>query len=131
MRRLVYLFLVIIIIGVASCGGNLTPEEMASLAAKGYYEHLAAGEYDEYLQGVAGCDSAPEDYVAQLRLGAQRYVQRCHQLHHGISEVRVSSVKPDSTLSCTQVFLLLLFADSTREEICVPMVEQNGKWRMR
>lgn len=131
MRRLVYLFLVIIIIGVASCGGNLTPEEMASLAAKGYYEHLAAGEYDAYLQGVAGCDSAPEDYVAQLRLGAQRYVQRCHQLHHGISEVRVSSVKPDSTLSCTQVFLLLLFADSTREEICVPMVEQNGKWRMR
>lgn len=130
MRRLVYLFLVIIIIGVASCE-NPTPEEMASLAAKGYYEHLAAGEYDAYLQGVAGCDSAPDDYVAQLRLGAQRYVQRCHQLHHGISEVRVSSVKPDSTLSCTQVFLLLLFADSTREEICVPMVEQNGKWRMR
>lgn len=131
MRRLVYLFLVIIIIGVASCGGNLTPEEMASLAAKGYYEHLAAGEYDAYLQGVVGCDSAPEDYVAQLRLGAQQYVQRCRQLHRGISEVSVSSVKADSTLRCTQVFLLLSFADSTHEEVCVPMVEQNGKWRMR
>lgn len=130
MRRLVYLFFVIIIIGVASCE-NPTPEEMASLAAKGYYEHLAAGEYDAYLQGVAGCDSAPEDYVAQLRLGAQQYVQRCHQLHRGISEVRVSSVKADSTLRCTQVFLLLSFADSTHEEVCVPMVEQNGKWRMR
>lgn len=130
MRRLVYLFFVIIIIGVASCE-NPTPEEMASLAAKGYYEHLAAGEYDAYLQGVAGCDSAPEDYVAQLRLGAQQYVQRCRQLHRGISEVSVSSVKADSTLRCTQVFLLLSFADSTHEEVCVPMVEQNGKWRMR
>lgn len=33
-----------------SCSNELTPEEQASLAAKGYYEHLATGEYDKYLK---------------------------------------------------------------------------------
>ena len=128
MRKLVYLFL--IIIGMASCA-NPTPEELASLAAKGYYEHLAAGQYDEYLQGVSGVEEAPDDYRQQLRKAAEQYLKDNQRLHRGINEVRVSSVKTDSTLHCTQVFLLLCFGDSTMEEICVPMVEQNGRWKMR
>ena len=113
-----------------SCS-NPTPEELASLAAKGYYEHLAAGEYEAFVQGMNGTEEAPQDYVHQLRLSVQQCQQRYQDLHKGIQEVRVSSAKADSTLHCTQVFLILCFADSTQEEICVPMVEQNGQWRMR
>ena len=29
-----------------------TPEELASLAAKGYYDHLIHGEYESFLEGL-------------------------------------------------------------------------------
>ena len=37
----------------------------------------------------------------------------------------------DSTLQQMQVFLILQYADSTQEEIVVPMVEHNGRWQMK
>ena len=113
-----------------SCS-NPTPEELASLAAKGYYEHLAAGEFDAYLEGVNGVKDAPDDYKSQYRIAAEQYVKRVNQLHQGIKMVEVSSAKTDSTLHCTNVFLVLTFGDTSREEICVPMVESDGVFRMR
>jgi len=114
-----------------SCKGALTPEECASLAAKGYYEHLAAGEYDAYLDGVNGMTDAPADYRRQQRIAAEQFMKRLQQQHKGISAVEVSSAKTDSSLHCTNVFLILCFADSTKEEVCVPMVEKNGLFWMR
>jgi hypothetical protein len=108
-----------------------TPEERASLAAKGYYDHLIAGEYDAYLEGVDGMTEAPADYRQQQRVSAEQFMQQLRQQHKGISSVEVSSAKTDSSLHCTNVFLLICFGDSTREEICVPMVERNGSFRMR
>ena len=113
-----------------SCSG-LTPEEQASLAAKGYYEHLIEGDWDAYMEGVNGADGAPVDYVEQLRASAKQYVQSLKQLHQGVQSIEVASIRTDSTLQCTQVFLVLNFGDATHEEICVPMVENNGRWRMK
>ena len=56
---------------------------------------------------------------------------RLQQQHKGISSVEVSSAKTDSSLHCTNVFLLLCFGDSTKEEVCVPMVYKNGLFWMR
>ena len=113
-----------------SCSG-LTPEEQASLAAKGYYEHLIEGDWDAYMEGVNGADGAPADYMEQLRASAKQYVQRLKQLHQGVQSIEVASIRTDSTVQCTQVFLVLNFGDATHEEICVPMVENNGRWRMK
>ena len=118
------------LISLMGCG-KLTPEEQASLAAKGYYEHLVEGEWDAYMEGVSGTEGAPADYVEQLRASAKQYVQRLKQLHQGVQSVEVVSARTDSTLHCTQVFLVLNFGDATHEEICVPMVEDKGRWRMK
>ena len=114
-----------------SCNGVLTPEEQASLAAKGYYEHLVAGEYDAYLDGVIGMTEAPADYRQQQRVAIEQFMKRLTEQHKGINSIEVSSVKTDSTLHCTNVFLLICFTDSTQEEICVPMVQKNGLFWMR
>ena len=108
-----------------------TPEELASLAAKGYYEHLVAGEYDAYLEGVNGVADAPEDYRQQLRIAAEQYVKLVNDRYKGIKSIEVSSAKTDTSLHYTNVFLILCFGDSTREEVCVPMVETDGVFRMR
>lgn len=114
-----------------SCSNELTPEEQASLAAKGYYEHLATGEYDKYLEGVSDTKNAPADYTEQLRVSAKQYTERLKQLHQGIKTIEVRSARNDTTLHCMEVFLLLRFADATSEEICVPMVQQDGRWLLK
>jgi hypothetical protein len=114
-----------------SCG-NPTAEEMASLAAKGYYEHLIHGEYEQFLQGKVGLNKHSEqEYWNQLRDNCHQFVHQQEQAHRGIHEVRVVNAKTDTLQKYTNVFMMLCFGDSTNEEIVVPMVERDGRWYMR
>ena len=113
-----------------SCG-NATPEELASLAAKGYYDHLLRGEYEHFLAGKAGADSLPDAYRKQLLAAYKQFMVQQEKVHHGVLDVRISNAKTDSLLHYTNVFLVLCFGDSTNEEVAVPMVECNGRWRMK
>ena len=111
---------------------SLSSEEMASLAAKGYYEHLIHGEYEQYLEGKDGLNrQATEDYWNQLLDNCHQFVRQQETAHRGISEVRVVSAKNDTLQKYSTVFLVLCFGDSTNEEIVVPMVERDGRWKMK
>ena len=124
------LFIVLVFLALCACSSP-TPEEMASLAAKGYYEHLLKGEYDKFLEGKAGSDSLPEAYREQLIAGYKQFLSQQNNLHNGINEIRVINAKRDTILNYTNVFLMLCFGDSTNEQVSVPMIEHNGSWRMR
>lgn len=128
--HLLYIIYVLNVLYITSCG-NATPEEKASLAAKGYYEHLLRGEYEQFLQGKAGADSLPKDYQEQLLAGYRQFMAQQEKEHHGIHEVRIANAKSDTVLHYTNVFLVLCFGDSTNEQVAVPMVELNGSWRMK
>lgn len=127
---IVGLFVFLGILGM-SCG-NPTAEEMASLAAKGYYEHLIHGEYEQFLQGKVGLNKHSEqEYWNQLRDNCHQFVHQQEQAHRGIHEVKVVNAKTDTLQKYTNVFMMLCFGDSTNEEIVVPMVERDGRWYMR
>ena len=108
-----------------------TPEELAGLAAQGYYRHLVAGEYERFLEGRVGADSLPDDYREQLLAGYRQFIAQQQKAHQGIREVRVSTASTDSLAGSVNVMLILSFGDSIDEEIVVPMVEHNGSWRMK
>ena len=110
---------------------NPSPEEMASIAAKGYYSHLVNGEFEAFLEGKDGADSLPDDYREQLLTSYRQFMAQQNRDHHGILDIRISNATTDTTLSYTNVFLVLCFGDSVNEEIVVPMVERNGSWRMK
>lgn len=124
------LFIVLVFLVLCACSSP-TPEEMASLAAKGYYEHLLKGEYDKFLEGKAGSDSLPEAYRRQLLAGYKQFLSQQNSLHNGINEIRVINARRDTILNYTNVFLMLCFGDSTNEQVSVPMIEHNGRWRMK
>ena len=124
------LFIVLVFLALCACSSP-TPEEMASLAAKGYYEHLLKGEFDKFLDGKAGSDSLPEAYREQLIAGFKQFLSQQNNLHNGINEIRVINAMRDTILNYTNVFLMLCFGDSTNEQVSVPMIEHNGSWRMR
>ena len=115
---------------LASCA-QPTPEELAGLAAQGYYRHLVAGEYEQFLEGRVGADSLPDDYREQLLAGYRQFMAQQQRDHQGIRDVHVTSATTDTLAGYTNVMLVLCFGDSIDEEIVVPMVERNGSWRMK
>ena len=131
-------FAVIVLLAVLAACGSATKEELASLAAKGYYDHLIHGEYEQFYEGMdqrtlpdgtALSDEAA--YRSQMLDNLRQFMARQAQEHRGVLEVRVSNATTDTVQQLTNVFLVLCFADSTNEEIVVPMVERHGAWRMK
>lgn len=108
-----------------------TQEELAGQAAKEYYDHLLADDYEAFLSGKADADSLPQDYRVQLLATVKQYKQALEQSHDGITKVTISSVRHDDTQPMMHAFLLLHFKDSVKEEIIVPMVLREGQWKMR
>lgn len=130
--------LVLVFLG---CAEQPSKEQLASMAAKGYYEHLARGEYDQFLEGLDkmtfmdSLEMAKEprlSYRTQLTDNLRQFMAQLEEKHGGICDVSVSNVRIDTLVDYTSVFLVLCFNDSTKEEIVVPMIErENGSWRMR
>ena len=131
-------FAVIVLLAVLVACGSATKEELASLAAKGYYDHLIHGEYEQFYEGLdqrtlpdgtALSDEAA--YRSQMLDNLRQFMAHQEQAHRGVLEVRVSNATTDTVQQLTNVFLVLCFADSTNEEVVVPMVERHGAWRMK
>ena len=129
---------VMVLLAVLAACGNATKEELAGLAAKGYYDHLIHGEYEQFYEGMAertqpdGKALSDEDaYRSQMLDNLRQFMARQEKEHRGVLEVRVSNATTDTVQQFTNVFLVLCFGDSTNEEIVVPMVERHGAWRMK
>lgn len=129
MKRLSAVFLTVLL--AVACADSPSPEDLAGLAAKGYYTHLIRGEYDAFLAGKSEADVYPANYREQLLDNYRQFVTQQQEAHRGIREVRVVNAKTDTLQRHTNVFLMLCFGDSTNEEIVVPMVEHAGSWRMK
>ena len=118
------------LIVLCACGG-VSDEERAALASEGYFRHLIKGEYEQFMEGKYGLDQTSEDYREQMLAAYKQHMAEQDSDHRGILDVHVSTAKTDTSLHCTNVFLIICYGDSTNEEIVVPMVERNGSWRMK
>ena len=129
--RLAMLVLLVMLVSSWAACSNPTREELASLAARGYYQHLVDGDYDHFLDGRLMADSLPDDYRSQLNDAYAQFLAQQTKSRGGIREVRVSRAFTDSTLNYTSVLLMLCYGDSTTEEVVVPMIERDGRWMMK
>lgn len=73
----------------------------------------------------------PASYKEQLLLNARMFMEQQKKEHRGIRQVSVVNASADTARKAAQVFLLLSYGDSTREEVYVPMVMRKGIWYLR
>lgn len=110
-----------------ACGGRDNSE--AGRAAECYYRYLIDGKYADFVGGIAYSDSMPESYRGQMVDLVSQYAVRERELRGGLSDVKV--LRDTVSGDVGNVFLEVVFGDSTREEISVPMVKCGKEWKMQ
>lgn len=125
------MLLLMLMVNFFSCKEEVDHGQLAAIAAKGYYDMLLEGKYEDYVNGFYRPDSIPQSYREQLVANAKMFVGKQQELRKGITEVTVATAKADTATHTANVFLMFAYGDSTREQVLVPMVEHDGEWKMR
>lgn len=126
------LFSLFCVMSLFSCKEKApNPGYYAGIAAKGYYDLLLEGKYDEFVAGQNMPHRIPEGYRQQLVLNAKMFVEQQKDEHRGIKDFQVLDAKADTAHHVADVYLTVTYGDSTKEQIVVPMVEVENKWKMR
>lgn len=132
MKHLLYIVLLAVCVSVTSCSKQEVDQgELAAIAAKGYYDLLLEGKYEEFVAGYHQPYRIPAGYHEQLVTNAKMYVGQQKEEHKGIAEVRILNAKADTARHIADVFLYFVYGDSTKEQVIVPMVMRDGEWKMR
>lgn len=119
-------------LGLSSCKKEgPDPGYYAGIAAKGYYDLLLVGKIQEFTDGYQVPNRIPKGYREQLLLNTQMFVEQQKEEHQGMKKVEVISAKADTTHRLADVFLSVVYGDSTKEQIVVPMVLVKDQWKMK
>ena len=129
MKKIVLLLAVVMF---AACGNKrqeLT-HEGARTAAEHFYSMLINGDSESYVDGLAGivaCDSVAREEMLEV---VSQYVKRELDAHNGIASATAvrDTIYADSL---AQVFMNIVYGDSTAEHIMLPLVYTGGEWKMR
>ena len=127
MRKCAALLLMALLV---ACGSP-SDEEVAGRTAKLYYEALLDGRYDDFVAGIDNRYAPSRSYREQLRASTKMFVARQEKLHHGITGFELETTEVGDSGRSANVFLIVSYADSTSEQIVVPMVQRDGLWLMR
>lgn len=132
-KHIFYIFLAIT--ALVSCNGReaekLDQGTLAVNTAKLYYQDLISGKTERFLEGVNMPDHIPEGYRKQMLTNYKQFMERQKKEHRGIDSIAISNAQFSEKDSTASVFLILHFADSTSEQIVVPMLKRKGIWYMR
>lgn len=132
MRKRLFLMILIMGLGLSSCKEETPdPGYFAGIAAKGYYDLLLEGKYEQYVVGFNQPGRIPRGYHEQLLLNARMFVEQQQEEHKGMQKVNILHAKADTARHVADVFLQMVYGDSTKEQVVVPMVEVRGEWKMR
>lgn len=129
MRKLLHILVAVVILSVWAACGDKKESHPAGEAAMMYYGYLLKGQYAEYVNAIAYSDSMTDDYKNQMVDLTAQYMAREKELRGGL--VNVELIGDTIAENMASAFIELIYGDSTREEIAVPMVLCNGVWKLQ
>ena len=98
-------------------------------AAEQCYECLQDGQYEKFVGQIAYADSMSDNYRAQMVDLVKEFAAAEQQRHGKLQMVRITG---DTIIGeQAHVYLQVTYADSTSEEVGLPMVKVGKKWLMQ
>ena len=132
MRRASFLLTTIGALLLCAACSKPTPEQQAINTVMESYNGLLQGDYETFLNNRAGMDSIPASYREQLLVSYKQFIIQQQKAHQGIADLQPIRTELDSVQHLLLVYLQVIYADSTKEAIVVPMIENDeGQWKMK
>lgn len=129
--RYCYVCMTCLVLMLLSCSSKTSHEDAAGKAAGEYYKDLIDGRYDDYVAGMQNTDSIPETYREQLVTMAKQFAANQKEERGGMKSAKVVTTVMDTTHTVADVYLEISYGDSASEEVVMPLVLKNGKWKMK
>jgi len=130
LTRLLSLAFVIILSGVlTACSDISRDQRRVRKAAERCYDYLQEGKFEKFVGEIAYADSMSDDYRDQM-IDLVHEFAASEEKRHG-ELINVEAVGDTIIGSMAHVYLQIHYADSTSEEIGLPMVKVDGKWKMQ
>ena len=132
MKQIACIFIIVTML--SSCwwqSGERYTHASAREAAQRFYTLLMRGDYGKFVNVQEAADSMSDEYHAQMVELMEQFMENFTAERGkvlGVTATRDSLIEADSM---ALVWLDLLFADSVVEQICVPLVFTNERWKMR
>lgn len=129
MRKLIYPIYIMLALCITSChkGDSLT-HSSARRAAERYFNMLIDGKYEAYIDGMVDADSMPDDLRSQM---ADMLAQFCEGQKLNKGMLSVTATADTIADSAAYVYLDILYGDSTTEQVGMPLLFTDKRWRMQ
>ncbi len=129
--RNVFLSLLLVSAMLCGCGGSAEkpvrpPKPDAVLEM---YNHYVEGKYADYVREIHSNIGKPESFLEQMEWLMQQNAARQMAERGGVAKAEVGRIEQDSAFA--NVFMLISYGDSSREEILLPLVFDKGRWWIR
>lgn len=128
--RTVFLVISFLIL-LAACKKDDNQEELVGKAAAVYYSYLVNGNYDAFIGGTYRSDSLRPFYRQQLIENLKMFAAQQKEEHGGIDRFAVSAVKIDTASHTADAFIDIVYRDSLKEQILLPMIRKDDIWYMK
>lgn len=132
MKRFLPFFLILLLIGAMSCQrSKVAQREQPGAAAIHYVQCMADEKYDEFLSGMASCDSASDPYKKNMIILFKQMVAAKKEEQGGLKSVNCVRTELTKNGKCANTFLKITYTNDSTEIMILPLIWQNEKWRMR
>ena len=128
------LFVLLLSFLLAACspggkGEGLQPPTADEVMA--YYELYRSGNYADYVKAMQSCDDKPADFCKQMADALKQHAARIKAEKGGAVGAEFLRTELHAEHSAADAYLSVTYGDSTKEEIILPLVCWQDKWRLK
>ena len=110
-------------------GEGLQPPTADEVMA--YYELYRSGNYADYVKAMQSCDDKPADFCKQMADALKQHAARIKAEKGGAVSAEFLRTELHAEHSAADAYLSVTYGDSTKEEIILPLVFWQDKWRLK
>ena len=110
-------------------GEGLQPPTADEVMA--YYELYRSGNYADYVKAMQSCDDKPADFCKQMADALKQHAARIKAEKGGTVSAEFMRTELHAEHSAADAYLSVTYGDSTKEEIFLPLVFWQDKWRLK
>lgn len=136
-RGSIYILCILMLMLAASCSNTMKDDPLLVKApeekkVEKLYAPFQEGNYEEFVDNMLSVREKSAGYREQMVHMMKQHAAKEIELHQGLNSMKVLRVEqsPQNRLYA-EAYLQMYYADGTTEQVCIPLIYQDGRWWLK